>query len=1517
MPHSCLIAFCAASFGADVLAPQVYSVGVSKVDVTPSYPVRLHGFGFRRTESEGVKQRIWVKALAIGDKDPFVLVTADNLGVPRRMTESVAAKLAPNGVARERLCICATHTHTAPMLVGIAPTIFGMDLKPEEQAHVEQYTKEFEQAVVRAAEAALADRKPSILTWGVGSLGFSINRRTKGGPVDHDLPAMFIKDQSGKVRATLSSYACHCVTLSFNQISGDWAGCAAELIETMFPGSVALLAVGCGADSNPSTGVTGANWAAAEQQGREYAAEIKRLSNGYLAPLMGSMSAQCKRLSLPLADLPTTEQWAKKAAEKGAVSHHARVQQKRLAAGAPLKTAVDYEVCAWKWGDQLTIAFLPGEVVVDYSLRLKKELDARRLWLNAYTNDDPCYIPSERVLKEGGYEGEFAMVYYDLPTKFRAGLEQPIVDAVKECAGESMRAPFDSRKVQTAPRSPQQSLSSIKVGKDFEVDLVAAEPLVIDPVAIAFGPDGRLWVAEMNDYPSGQSPREPGGRIRVLEATNKDGVFDKATTFLSGIPFPTGVTVWRNGVLVCAAPDILYAEDTDGDGKADKVRKLFTGFATHNFQARVNSLEYGLDGWVYGSCGLTGGDIRNERGQVVRLGRRDFRCKPDEGIIEPAAGSTQQGRVRNDFGDWFGCDNTNLAWHYPLPIERMARNPHTTLPVNRVFVPDPAASKLFPASAMQMFALSGAIGNATAACGIGIYRDLRWGIEYWNNLYTCEPVHNAVHRIQLEPQGSTYVGRRPAEEANREFMAAADPWMRPVQVRTGTDGALWVVDMYRYVIEHPMWIPPEERAKHDLRAGSTMGRLYRIRKRGQPATALPSWSSRDAASMIANDNGAIRDLAMQQLLWDDRKDVAPSLRLLAGTTHVPVQGMQALCTVAALGEFGLLRDRAKEGGMALVDRHLVRFLSEAFADSPETLPALLKAATKTQPYLVSGPLLIEVAVSLGKIKGDAAAEGLVRLALRPDADQFLRAAVLSSITAGNAAKATERALALNAPPDFVRALVASAVGYGRESQLGFLAKLDDSSGANTFAALEGLLQGLKRKRQPSAVSGLPAAMKYAVETACDSKGAVDRRVGCIRLFGHLPATCDLESNALAKLLRTEEPAAVKSAAIEAAGRIGSTTALKALVANWTRLSPMQRRATLDVLLQTSSGIEVLMTVLESKIVPAAELDAARRNRLLQQSPTNFRDRAAKIFESLLKNRDVALAAYKSVDHQHGDAARGKAVFAKNCAGCHRLDDVGFAVGPDLATVALKPPAYLLMEILDPNRNLDARYIGYNVLTADGRTLSGLLAGETDSSISLLGQDGKQMDLLRSDIERIAATGKSLMPEGLEQQIPPAQMSDLLAYLRHRLPPAKSFNGNTPKLIAMEDGHYALVARLAELRGPSIQFTVPQFAIEYWQSLEDFAAWNVDGAKPGRYRVEFEYGCPDSAAGNAFLLESDGDRLSGKIASTGGWETYKRTPVGELKLNGGRNRITMKPSGPGLKEALMDLRAIYLTPLPSR
>src|SRR4051794_3245079 len=236
-----------------------YAVGVAQVDITPGYPVRLSGFGFRRAESEGVLHRIWAKALAIGAKEPAVLITVDNCGVPARLVQTVAERLQKAGVARDRLAVTSTHTHTAPMLGGVLQTLFGQPIPKEHQEHIDRYTSELTDHLEKVALAALADRKPARLSWGIGKLGFAINRRSKdkSGPVDHDFPLLAVRDLHGKLRAVYVNYACHCVTLSHNKIGGDWAGFAQQLIQEEHPGAVALVSIGCGADQNPSSGVTG------------------------------------------------------------------------------------------------------------------------------------------------------------------------------------------------------------------------------------------------------------------------------------------------------------------------------------------------------------------------------------------------------------------------------------------------------------------------------------------------------------------------------------------------------------------------------------------------------------------------------------------------------------------------------------------------------------------------------------------------------------------------------------------------------------------------------------------------------------------------------------------------------------------------------------------------------------------------------------------------------------------------------------------------------------------------------------------------------------------------------------------------------------------------------------------------------------------------------------------------------------------------------------------------------------
>src|SRR5262245_34339773 len=276
-------------YAADVTA-DVYAVGVAEIDITPAHPIRLNGFGGRRAESEGVNHPIHARALSIrhpDDSTPVVLMTVDVLGIPAHVRAELVKRLAGR-VPADRLAVTATHTHCGPMLAGANPTLFGVPIPEEHQKHIDEYTKVFLDKLEQVALAALKDPQPARLYWGIGTVGFAKNRRTAGGPIDHDLPVLVVRDaRSNQVRAVYTSYGCHCVTLSHNKIGGDWAGYAAEAIRDQFPGAVGMVSIGCGADQNPDSGVTGDKVEAAQLQGRQVAGEVKRLAGGFLAPVRG------------------------------------------------------------------------------------------------------------------------------------------------------------------------------------------------------------------------------------------------------------------------------------------------------------------------------------------------------------------------------------------------------------------------------------------------------------------------------------------------------------------------------------------------------------------------------------------------------------------------------------------------------------------------------------------------------------------------------------------------------------------------------------------------------------------------------------------------------------------------------------------------------------------------------------------------------------------------------------------------------------------------------------------------------------------------------------------------------------------------------------------------------------------------------------------------------------------------------------------------------------------------------
>ena len=417
--------------------------GAAKVDITPDYPVRLSGYGSRKTEFEGIEQHIFAKALALrgGERAFAVLLTVDNCGVPGPVRDEVARRLkAKAGVPDERVALCSSHTHSAPMLGGVLPTLFGADIPEDHAAHIARYTQETTDKLEQVALAAIASAQPCEIAWANGEVGFAMNRRLPTpdgfvnkphpeGPTDHALPVLRVASADGKIIAVLTGYACHCTTVSFNRIHGDWAGCAQEQIERAFPGAIALTALGCAGDQNPFPRGT---YELANQHGRALAAEVQRVVKGAMQPLAPALAARMKHFPLPFDTLPTREEFELQITQKSSGAYHARKQLERLDRGEKLATELPYSVQTWSFGNDLAMVFLPGEVVVDYSLRLKRDFAGTKLWVNAYSNDVPCYIPSRRVLEEGGYEAAGAMLYYDRPTKLAPQVEELIIGAVRE-----------------------------------------------------------------------------------------------------------------------------------------------------------------------------------------------------------------------------------------------------------------------------------------------------------------------------------------------------------------------------------------------------------------------------------------------------------------------------------------------------------------------------------------------------------------------------------------------------------------------------------------------------------------------------------------------------------------------------------------------------------------------------------------------------------------------------------------------------------------------------------------------------------------------------------------------------------------------------------------------------------------------------------------------------------------------------------------------------------------------------
>ena len=447
----------------------------------------------------------------------------------------------------------------------------------------------------------------------------------------------------------------------------------------------------------------------------------------------------------------------------------------------------------------------------------------------------------------------------------------------------------------TGPVSPSDAVKLFELPTGLQVELVANEPQVVDPIAIRFDENGRMWVVEMRDYPHGPAKGQaPLSRVKVLEDRDNDGYYETSSTFADGLLFATGIQPWQDGVIVTMAGKVAYLKDTTGDGHADLKQVWFDGFAEDNPQLRANHPTLGIDGYVYVANGLRGGKVAgvHKKGPAVSISGMDFRFHPTSLTYEPITGVGQFGMTFDDWGNRFVCSNRNPLKHIVIENHYLARNKNAVVDATSHDVAVPgAASRIFPRTRAWTTSNLHA-GQFTPACGVTIYRGSALP-DFYGDAFICDPTGNLVHREKIGPQGATFSSR--AAYADHDVLASRDEWCRPVNLENGPDGALYVVDMYRAVIEHPQWVPEELRDRPDERHGDDRGRIYRIVPRSwkRPVTEILTQLDEEAlVGKLESRNAWTRETAAR-LLYEGSVST-PALTRVALKGRSPESRAQAL-----------------------------------------------------------------------------------------------------------------------------------------------------------------------------------------------------------------------------------------------------------------------------------------------------------------------------------------------------------------------------------------------------------------------------------------------------------------------------------------------------------------------------------------------------------------------------------------------------------------------------------------------
>ncbi len=984
----------------------------------------------------------------------------------------------------------------------------------------------------------------------------------------------------------------------------------------------------------------------------------------------------------------------------------------------------------------------------------------------------------------------------------------------------------DHKKIYSGGIPPEQAISTFEIADGFQIELVASEPLISDPVAMDLDEQGNIYVVEMHGYPLDKSG---SGIIKKLTDIDGDGSPDKSTVFADQLVLPTGIMRWKKGFLVVDVPHVLYLEDSDGDHKADIRDILITGFAVTNPQHIANTPVFGLDNWIYlAHQGAVNpkvfpkefGDTGSAVLYPARTGApvlpadangRNVRFKPDEYLLEMMAGESQYGQTFDPWGHQFLTSNADHLFSEILAARYLQRNPALLVAEATENIPDHGdACEVYPVTKNPEHQLLTDVGVVTSSCGVTWYHGGLFPDSFSNVTFIAEPVHNLVHADLVQDRGASFTASRIYHQ--KEFLASRDAWFRPCQFYIGPDGALYVLDYYRQIIEHPEWMSDEVNKSGALYNGSRQGRIYRITPTGTPPMDwcgklnLDSMDIGQLVVLLDHKNNWWRRQAQRLLLA--KKDTAPAALIRKALLDGK---FSAVGTVHGLWSLQGLKLLVPEDlTLALKHPHArVRENAIRLAEDAGLVESLLKDLVKMDRD-PDAKVRFQLACTLGGFNHPEAKKAMQNILLRDIEDKWVQTAALTAAGSLGPDMAMEMVpllgnkktrgskqffeqlgagIALKGEPVSLVQTMALATRSEKESAAWWKAALlhglyagirnnkpDSASRINYRDALSGAFhQNVYPEIRTGAVQlltllGLPEGeQKLAMSVRArlfigDPFSPTSLRQDALKVLGLNRDTADILL--MERLLSPGESDEIRGAALQAYYEIAPRAACAYSLEHWKNLTPDVRETALQLMVKSPPGMFTLLRAVEQGQIHKSSIGWPRTVRLMNSYTDSIRSYARKLLGHPEEGRKTVYEKYQAALSMKGDPVKGQSLFMQHCAICHQINGVlGKAIGPDLATIRNREAGFILADILDPNRSIADEYQTWTIEKRNGEKFSGVISTQTQSSLALTDAAGTTTLIAREDIQLLESAEMSMMPVGLESNLTVEEVAGLLAFLK--------------------------------------------------------------------------------------------------------------------------------------------------------